>query len=60
MSSMTIAIAAFIISLFSSVVTGYLSRKDPNNKNLFSCFAVTTFCLGSNSAILIFKLLIGV
>ena len=61
MDSMTLAIAAFVFSLASSVLSGYFLRTDGKCTSLahFICFTIMVFCLGVNSTILLFKLIIG-
>lgn len=60
MDSMTLAIVAFFFSLASSVLSGYCYLKDQDSRPLhFMLFAVMVFCLGVNSTILLFKLIIG-
>lgn len=59
MDSMTLAIVAFFFSLVSSVLSGFLSRTNKDSLALFIWFGIMVFCLGLNSTILLFKLIIG-
>jgi hypothetical protein len=59
MDGMTITISAFFFSMFTSVLSGYFLRKDSSSLAQFFCFAVMVFCFGVNSAVLLFKLMLG-
>jgi hypothetical protein len=60
MDSMTIAILATAMALVSSILSGFLSRTNKDSLALFIWFGIMVFCLGVNSTILLFKLIIGV
>jgi hypothetical protein len=60
MDSMTIAILATAMALVSSILSGFLSRTNKDSLALFIWFGIMVFCLGLNSTILLFKLIIGV
>jgi len=59
MDSMTIAILATAMALVSSILSGFLSRTNKDSLALFIWFGIMVFCLGVNSTILLFKLIIG-
>ena len=60
MDSMTLAILATAMTLVSSILYGFLSRTNKDSLSFFIWFGIMVFFLGLNSAVLIFKLIIGV
>ena len=60
MDSMALAILATAMALVSSILSGFLSRTNKDSLALFIWFGIMVFCLGVNSTILLFKLIIGV
>ena len=60
MDSITLAILATAMALVSSILSGFLSRTNKDSLALFIWFGIMVFCLGVNSTILLFKLIIGV
>jgi len=59
MDSITLAILATAMALVSSILSGFLSRTNKDSLALFIWFGIMVFCLGVNSTILLFKLIIG-
>ena len=58
MDSMALAILAIALALVSSILSGFVSRTNKDSLALFIWFGIMVFCLGVNSAILLFKLFI--
>ena len=59
MDSMALAILAIALALVSSILSGFVSRTNKDSLALFIWFGIMVFCLGVNSTILLFKLIIA-
>ena len=59
MDSITLAILATAMALVSSILSGFLSRTNKESLASFIWFGIMVFCLGVNSTILLFKLIIA-